>query len=112
MGAEHTLKTLKKYPDVTRFQNAELMSDKLGSQIDAVMVGTPDFSHFPNAIPAMKLGKHIYVEKPITLKCRRVLRTTSRIFCSQRRDKRNVARPSLWPVRCARPWPWESSRNA
>ena len=67
MGAEHTLKTLKKYPDVPRFQNAEVMFDKLGNQIDAVMVGTPDFSHFPNAMLAMKLGKHVYVEKPMAL---------------------------------------------
>jgi predicted dehydrogenase len=67
LGAEHTLKTLKKYPGVPRFQNAELMFDKLGQQIDAVMVGTPDFSHFPNAMLAMKQGKHVYVEKPMAL---------------------------------------------
>lgn len=65
MGAPHTLKTLEKFPDVPRFQNAEKMFDKLGKQIDAVMVGTPDFSHFPNVMLAMKHGKHVYVEKPM-----------------------------------------------
>jgi predicted dehydrogenase len=67
MGAAHTLKTLAKFPAVPRFQNAEIMFDKLGRQIDAVLVGTPDFSHFPNAMLAMKHGKHVYVEKPMAL---------------------------------------------
>ncbi len=57
----------QKYPGVPRFQNAELMFDKLGKQFDAVMVGTPDFSHFPNVMLAMKHGKHVYVEKPMAL---------------------------------------------
>ena len=35
-------------------------------KIDAVSVGTPDFSHFPITILAMSLGKHVYVEKPLT----------------------------------------------
>jgi len=65
MGAPHTVKTLEKYPNVPRFQNAERMFDKLGRQIDAVSVAVPDFSHFPNAMLAMKLGKHVYVEKPM-----------------------------------------------
>jgi predicted dehydrogenase len=65
MGAPHTLKTLQKFPSVPRFQNAETMFDKLGSQIDAVIVGTPDFSHFANVMLALKLGKHVFVEKPM-----------------------------------------------
>lgn len=65
MGAPHTLKTLKAFPSVPRFQNAEKMFDKFGSQIDAVIVGTPDFSHFPNVMMALMQGKHVYVEKPM-----------------------------------------------
>jgi hypothetical protein len=41
------------------------MFDKLGKEIDAVSIGTPDFSHFPIAMLAMSLGKHVYVEKPM-----------------------------------------------
>lgn len=65
MGAPHTLRTLKNYPNVPRFQNAEKMFDKLGAQIDAVIVGTPDFSHFANTMLALKHGKHVFVEKPM-----------------------------------------------
>ncbi len=66
MGAPHTLNNLKKYPDVPRFQDFRKMFDKMGSKIDAVCVGTPDFSHFPITILAMSLGIHVYVEKPLT----------------------------------------------
>ncbi len=66
MGAPHTLDNLKKYPNVPRFQDFREMFDKMGSKIDAVSVGVPDFSHFPIAILAMSLGKHVYVEKPLT----------------------------------------------
>jgi predicted dehydrogenase len=65
MGAPHTLEILKKFPDVPRFQDFRVMFDKMGKQIDAVSVGTPDFSHFPIAMLAMHLGKHVYCEKPM-----------------------------------------------
>lgn len=65
MGAPHTVRTLQKFPNVPQFQNAEKMFDKLGAQIDAVIVGTPDFSHFANVMLAMKHGKHVFVEKPM-----------------------------------------------
>jgi predicted dehydrogenase len=65
MGAPHTLEVLKKFPDVPRFKDFREMFDKMGKQIDAVSVGTPDFSHFPITMLAMSLGKHVYVEKPM-----------------------------------------------
>ena len=65
MGAPHTQAILKQFPDVPRFQDFREMFDKMGKQIDAVSVGTPDFSHFPITMLAMSLGKHVYVEKPI-----------------------------------------------
>jgi predicted dehydrogenase len=65
MGAPHTQKILKKFPNAPRFQDFRKMFDKLGKEIEAVCVGTPDFSHFPIAMLAMSLGKHVYVEKPL-----------------------------------------------
>jgi predicted dehydrogenase len=65
MGAPHTQAILKKFPDVPRFQDFRQMFDKMGKDIEAVSIGTPDFSHFPIAMLAMSLGKHIYVEKPM-----------------------------------------------
>ena len=65
MGADHTTGILEMFPDVPRFQNFREMFDKMGDKIEAVSVGTPDFSHFPISMLAMSLGKHVYVEKPM-----------------------------------------------
>jgi hypothetical protein len=65
MGARHTENALKKFPNVPRFQDFRQMFDKMGNQIDAVAVCTPDFAHFPITMMAMALGKHVYVEKPM-----------------------------------------------
>lgn len=65
MGAKQTQAILQKFPDAPRFQDFRKMFDKMGKQIDAVCIGTPDFSHFPIAMLAMSLGKHVYVEKPL-----------------------------------------------
>ena len=65
MGAPHTEAVLKMFPNVPRFQDFRQMFDKLGKDIDAVSVGVPDFSHFPIAMLAMSLGKHVYCEKPM-----------------------------------------------
>ena len=57
------------HPEMTserRFKDYRKMLDKLGDQIDAVTVSTPDHMHFPIAMAAISLGKHVFVEKPLT----------------------------------------------
>ena len=65
MGAPHTQDILKKFPDVPRFQDFRKMLDKMGKDIDALSIGVPDFAHFPIAMLAMSMGKHVFVEKPM-----------------------------------------------
>ena len=65
MGAGHTERILKQFPDAPRFQDFRQMFDKMSSQIDAVLVATPDHSHFPITMLAMSLGKAVFVEKPM-----------------------------------------------
>ena len=65
MGAAHTLGVLKKFPGVPQFQDFRKMLDKMGKDIDAVSIGVPDFAHFPIAMLAMSMGKHVFVEKPM-----------------------------------------------
>jgi hypothetical protein len=65
MGAPQTLQILKQFPDVPRFQDFRQMFDKMGSKIEAVSIGVPDFAHFPITMMAMGLGIHVYTEKPM-----------------------------------------------
>ncbi len=57
--------TFKNNPDVPRFRDFRQLFDKLGNTIDAVTISTPDHMHFPIAMAAMALGKHVFVEKPM-----------------------------------------------
>jgi len=59
-------KTFTEFPDVPRFRDYRRMLEKLGNKIDAVTVSTPDHMHFPIAMAALSLGKHVFVEKPLT----------------------------------------------
>lgn len=53
------------FPDARRFKDFREMFDKMSNNIDAVLVSTPDHTHFAAAMAAMQLGKHVYVEKPL-----------------------------------------------
>jgi len=55
-----------KFPRAKRFADFRKMFDQMHRQIDAVVVSTPDHTHAVAAVAAMKLGKHVYCEKPLT----------------------------------------------
>lgn len=42
------------------------MLDEMGDSIDAVTVSTPDHTHAVASLAAMRMGKHIYCQKPLT----------------------------------------------
>lgn len=65
MGAPHTQEVMEMFPDAPRFKDWRKMFDKMANKIDAVLIATPDHSHFVIAMAAMKLGIHVYVEKPL-----------------------------------------------
>lgn len=65
MADGRTEPTRKQFPDAPQFQDFREMFDKMGDDIDACTVGVPDHAHFPIAMTAMSMGKHVYVEKPL-----------------------------------------------
>jgi len=58
-------KELAKYPKARRFTDYRVMLDKMGNEIDGVVIGTPDHTHAVIAMEAMRRGKHVYCEKPL-----------------------------------------------
>ena len=55
-----------KAPNAKFFQDYRKMLDKMGKDIDAVCVSTPDHSHFKITLDSMQCGKHVCVQKPLT----------------------------------------------
>src|SRR5438445_2738897 len=58
--------SFRKYEQAKRFKDFRVMLEKEGRHIDAVTVSTPDHMHAPVALMAMKMGKHVYCQKPLT----------------------------------------------
>lgn len=72
LDGPHTKQSRELFPAVPLFRDFREMFDKAGSTFDAVVVATPDHSHFPVAMHAMRQGKHVYVEKPVAQTFREV----------------------------------------
>jgi predicted dehydrogenase len=62
---DYAAKTFKQYPQAKQYKDFRLMLEK-EKGIDAVVVGTPDHNHAIVSMMAIKLGKHVYCEKPLT----------------------------------------------
>lgn len=56
---------VKKWPDAKKYVDFRELLDK-EKNIDAVTISTPDHTHATIAMAAMGLGKHVYVQKPLT----------------------------------------------
>jgi predicted dehydrogenase len=81
----HAAKTFEKFPAARRYKDFRKMLDEVHGRIDAVVVGTPDHTHAPAAVMAMKLGKHCYCEKPLAYSV-----YEARIMAEVARDKKLV----------------------
>ena len=59
-------KSVAAFPKAKYYKDFRVMLDKEHKHIDAVSVSTPDHNHAVQAMAAMQLGKHVYVQKPLT----------------------------------------------
>ena len=62
----YAAKTFKDYPKAKQFKDWREMFDKMDKSIDAIMVATPDHTHAGVSAHGLTLGKHVYVQKPLT----------------------------------------------
>ena len=58
--------SFKRFDKATRYSDFRKMLEKEGKNIDAVTVSTPDHTHAVAAAMAIKMGKHVYCQKPLT----------------------------------------------
>ena len=58
--------SFERFPKAAKYRDFRQMLDRSGKDIEAVIVGTPDHTHAICALACMQLGKHVYLEKPLT----------------------------------------------
>ncbi len=108
-----------KYKDAKKYNDYRELLHELDSRIDAVVVSTPDHTHAPAAVMAMRMGKHVYCQKPLTHSVweARLMRETARKMkvCTQmgnqgtanpgfRRGAEIVRAGTIGPVREVHVW--------
>jgi predicted dehydrogenase len=64
VDANHLARAAERFPKAKQYRDFRQMLDEMKS-IDAVTVSTPDHSHYPAAMHAIALGKHVFVQKPL-----------------------------------------------
>ena len=65
-GSEAYAEQTKKYPEAKFYKDFRQMLSQMGSRIDAVTVSTPDHMHAMVASMAMRNGKAVFCQKPLT----------------------------------------------
>jgi predicted dehydrogenase len=63
---ERAARTFAKYPQAPQYRDYREMLEKEKDKIDAVLVAVPDHTHARASMYAIKRGKHVYCEKPLT----------------------------------------------
>ncbi|MCB1121196.1 MAG: Gfo/Idh/MocA family oxidoreductase [Verrucomicrobiae bacterium] len=54
------------FPQAERYKDYRRLLDKHGKELDAVIVSTPDHSHFPATYAAIERGIAVHTQKPLT----------------------------------------------
>jgi len=63
---EASARAFANHPKAKKYIDYRHMLEKEEQSIDAVLVATHDSNHAPVAMAAMKMGKHVFVQKPLT----------------------------------------------
>jgi predicted dehydrogenase len=65
VDADYAARTFERFPRARRYADYRRMLEEQ-KDIDAVVIATPDHTHACIALAAMRAGKHVYCEKPLT----------------------------------------------
>lgn len=71
---ERAVATVKEHTDAEPFATPNYAEVLARKDIDAVVIGTPDHQHCAQLIAAVQAGKDVYVEKPLAMNMKELLR--------------------------------------
>lgn len=63
---KYAAKAFADYPRAKKYKDYRRMLEEMHKDIDAVVISTPDHTHAITAADSMKMGKHVYLQKPLT----------------------------------------------
>lgn len=63
VDGEYLERIAERYPQAAKYRDFREMFDR--EDLDAVVISTPDHTHFPAAIRAVARGIHVYCERPL-----------------------------------------------
>jgi predicted dehydrogenase len=58
--------TVNRFSSAKKYSDFRVMLSEMKNDIDAVTISTPDHFHAYAAMACMQMGKHVYVQKPLT----------------------------------------------
>lgn len=91
-------KRFGEFDKARKFQDFRVMLDKLDKQLDAVVISTPDHTHFHPARQAMLMGKHVYCEKPLAhsaWECREITNIAKKMDVATQLGNQRHANPGM-----------------
>jgi len=66
VDANYLGKASERYPSARKYNDFRKLIDWEENSIEAVVVCSPDHTHAPASMAALRAGKHVYCEKPLT----------------------------------------------
>ncbi|MGV8095580.1 MAG: Gfo/Idh/MocA family oxidoreductase [Mangrovibacterium sp.] len=63
---KYSARVFEHFPKAKKYKDWRKMYDELGKSFDAVVIATADHTHAITAAHAMTMGKHVYLQKPLT----------------------------------------------
>ena len=60
---EYAARAFSRFPKANKYKDYRVMLDKMGRDIDAVCISTPDHMHYPITVAAMELGNRLKPER-------------------------------------------------
>jgi predicted dehydrogenase len=94
-------KGFEQFPNARRFHDFRKLFDEVERQIDAVVISTPDHTHFHPTYWAFERGKHVYLEKPLAHSVWAVRKLTDMARAKKLATQLGVQRHTLGGIRNA-----------
>jgi hypothetical protein len=85
VNQEKAAKSFELHPDVPKYEDFRIMIDEMASQLDAVVVATPDHVHAAPSAYALRAGLHVFCEKGLTRTIQEA-RTVAELAFEQKRS--------------------------